>query len=142
GRAAAIREKDDPDVSGYLSVLATVGVYHLVAITDAHRDPERRRPIIAELGEGLRALSVYTLDVLPRPHPKVVYEFTDLRGLVALLADVDVLLVSPATPCQNVLQVDGPMLELIRRLHDEYWEPGYFSGRILTRQSNATEPGP
>ncbi|GAB3759589.1 DUF1266 domain-containing protein [Microlunatus parietis] len=136
------RDKDDPDVSGYLSILATVGVYHLVAITDAHPEPRKRRPIIAEPSEGLRAMSVYTLDVLPRPHPKVVYEFTNLRGLVNLLTDVDVLLVNPGTPCQNILQLGDKMIRLMLQLHDEYWEPGYFSGRVLTRQSNATEPGP
>ncbi|MFC7618975.1 DUF1266 domain-containing protein [Microlunatus sp. GCM10028923] len=136
------RDKDDPDVSGYLSILATVGVYHLVAITHAHQDPAKRQPIIAEAGDGLRAMSVYTLDVLPRPHPKVVYEFTNLRGLVELLRDVDVLMVNPGTPCQNALQLGDQMLQLMLQLHDEYWEPGYFSGRILTRQSNDTEPGP
>lgn len=135
------RDKDDPDVSAYLSILATAGVYHPVAITHAHPDPEKRRPIIAELGDGLRAMSVYTLDVLPRPHPKVVYEFTNLRGLLRLLGDVDVLLVNPQTPCQNVLQLGDKMKQLILEMHDEYWAPGYFSGRVITRQSNATEPG-
>ncbi|NIK58844.1 DUF1266 domain-containing protein [Kribbella shirazensis] len=135
------RDKDDPDVSGYLSILATAGVYHPVAITHAHQEPAKRQPIIAELGDGLRALSVYTVDVLPRPHPKVVYEFTTLRGLVEMLSDVDVLLVNPETPCQNALQLGDKMLQLMLQMHDEYWEPGYFSGRIITRQSNATEPG-
>ncbi|RZT12041.1 uncharacterized protein DUF1266 [Kribbella sp. VKM Ac-2569] len=135
------RDKDDPDASGYLSILATAGVYHLVAITHADQDPAKRQPIIAELSDGLRALSVYTVDVLPRPHPKVVYEFTTLRGLVEMLSDVDVLLVNPETPCQNALQLGDKMLRMMLQLHDEYWEPGYFSGRIITRQSNATEPG-
>lgn len=136
------RDKDEPDVSGYLSILATTGVYHPVQIIHAHEEPEQRQPLIVEVGDGLRALSVYTLDVLPRPHPKIVYEFTTLRGLVNLLGDVDVLLVNPATPCQNALQLGDKLNRLMLELHNEYWEPGYFSGRVLTRQSNATEPGP
>lgn len=136
------RYKDDPDVSGYLSIIATTGVYHPVPITHAHPKPGKRQPIIAEVGDGMRAMSVYTLGVLPRPHPKVVYEFTDLRGLVDMLDDVDVLLVNPGTPCQNVLQLDGKMKKLILGMHDEYWEVDYFFGRLLTRESNATEPGP
>lgn len=135
------RDKDDPDVSAYLSILATAGVYHPVAITHAHHEPAKRQPIVADLGDDLRAMSVYTADVLPRPHPKVVYEFTTLRGLVQLLEDVDVLLVNPETPCQNGLRLGDKMTQLMLELHDEYWEPGYFSGRIITRQSNATEPG-
>jgi hypothetical protein len=135
------RDKDDPDVSGYLSILATAGVYHPVQITHAHPEPEKRRPILAEVGDGVRVMSVYTLDVLPRPHPKIVYEFTNLRGLVGMLDDVDVLVVNQGTPCQKALQLSRKMKQLILELHDEYWEPGYFSGRILTRQSNATEPG-
>jgi hypothetical protein len=135
------RDKDDRDVSGYLTILATTGVYHPVPITNAHHEPEKRRPLIAEQSDGQRVMSVYTLDVLPRPHPKLVYEFTTLRGLVEMLSDVDVLLVNPETPCQNVLELGDKMSKLMLKLHDEYWEPGYFSGRIITRQSNATGPG-
>lgn len=114
------RDKDDPDVSAYLSILATAGVYHPVMITHAHQDPAKRQPIIADLGDGLRAMSVYTVDVLPRPHPKIVYEFTTLRGLVQLLGDVDVLLVNPQTPCQNALQLGDKLNQLMLELHDEY----------------------
>lgn len=135
------RDKDDPDVSGYLSILATVGVYHPVAIIHAHEEPAQRQPIITDLGDGLRAMSVYTMDVLPRPHPKVVYEFTNLRGLAGMLDDVDILLVNPQTPCQNVLQLGDKMITLMLDLNEEYWQSGYYHGRILTRQSNATEPG-
>ncbi|MEU8224313.1 DUF1266 domain-containing protein [Kribbella sp. NPDC048915] len=135
------RYKDDPDVSGYLTILATTGVYHPVPITHAHQEPAKRQPMIAETDDGTRVLSVYSMDVLPRPHPKIVYEFTNLRGLVGMLGDVDVLMVNPATPCQNVLLLGDTMNQLMLRLHDEYWEPGYFSHRIFTRRSNATEPG-
>ncbi|WP_082221130.1 DUF1266 domain-containing protein [Luteipulveratus halotolerans] len=131
---------DDDDVSGYLAILATVGVYHPVPITGAHSDPDRRQLIIGE-ADGSRVMSVFTLDVLPRPHPKVVYEFADLRDLLRIVDDVDVLLVNPGTPCSKALPLGKKMKRLIRRMHDKYWEDGYFVGRVRTRESNATEPG-
>ncbi|RRO17241.1 DUF1266 domain-containing protein [Saccharopolyspora rhizosphaerae] len=131
----------DGDTGSYLRVLATVGAYHPVALVHAHRDPAKRQVVTSRLGDGRTATFVYTQDMLPRPHPYLVYEFASIRTLAEIVpAEVEVLAVNANTPCELYLEVTDHDRERWKEAHERRDAPGLGGHRVVTRHSTGCEP--
>ncbi|MFC7341106.1 DUF1266 domain-containing protein [Saccharopolyspora griseoalba] len=128
------------DVAGYLRLVAAVGGYQPVPRAAADRNPARRLPVTTA-ADGETATYLYTQDVLPRPHPHVVYEFVSLRSLAEVLPpDVDVLAINPNTPCELRLRVDRAERARWVAAHEECFTPDRTNHRLVTRRDGATDP--
>ncbi|MEV6864479.1 DUF1266 domain-containing protein [Streptosporangium subroseum] len=93
---------------------------------------------LATLEGGRRAVLVYTVGVLPRPHPEVVYEFVTLGGLAAIWPDdVEILAVNAETPCAHFFLADEEELEIWGELHEELFRPDDLCDQVETRRTGA-----
>ncbi|WP_101784195.1 DUF1266 domain-containing protein [Nonomuraea indica] len=124
----------------YLRAVAVEGLYRPVTLPAAEGSEGAAPLTIMTLEDGRRVVPAYTVGVLPRPHPEVVYEFTTLGGLDALWPDdVDILLVNGGTPCARWFLADGDEREVWRDLHAELYEPDGTCDRVETRWTGAPE---
>ena len=131
----------DEDPWSYLCVVAATGVYHPVALVHAHSNPAKRQMVTSTLGDGRIATFVYTQDMLPRPHPYLVYEFVSLRALSEIIPDeVDVLAVNANTPCELYLDVTDEERERWQAAYERFGAPGFSGNRLVTRLSGGAEP--
>lgn len=144
GRLLAIAKTRDRHA--YLTQLATQPLYHPVGIDDAAADPADRPPVTVSLRDGTTLCPVYTAGVLPRPHPRIVYEAITLGALADVLPAtatqrVDALVVNPDTPWSTTLAA-GPADRAVWRkiTKDPYsaWPPD----GLVTHATRAARPGP
>lgn len=128
------------DIPAYLRLIAAVGGYQPVPLARTHRSPAKRLPLTTELPDGRTVTRLYTQDVLPRPHPHVVYEFVTLRSLADVIGPgVDVLAINPDTPCELYLPVDNVERARWRRTHDECFSPDFTNHRLITRRGGTVD---
>ncbi len=128
----------------YLRTLAIEGVYYPVRLDQAREAGEDEHPMLTmEIPDGRTVAQVYTSGLLPRPHPDLVYEYTNLGALAHVLPDdVDVLVVNPATPCEEYFQATDEERETWLELHHELFSPDDLMDRVVTRRTGAPAPGP
>ncbi|GAA4511825.1 MULTISPECIES: DUF1266 domain-containing protein [Nonomuraea] len=130
------RDGGDEAHLAYLRIVAAEGLYRPVALGQAVGSDGAAPLHVTTLPDGRRLVQVYTVGVLPRPHPDVVYEFITLRGLISLWPrDVRVLLVNGATPCARAFLAGEDERETWLGLHDELFEPDGTCDRIETRRT-------
>lgn len=128
------------NIPAYLRLIAAVGGYQPVPLARTHRSPARRLPLTTELPDGRTVARLYTQDVLPRPHPHVVYEYVTLRSLADVLdSEVDVLAINPETPCELYLPVDEAERARWRRTHDACFSPDFTNHRLITRHGGTED---
>ncbi|SDM26813.1 DUF1266 domain-containing protein [Allokutzneria albata] len=135
--------RDDEDPTEALRLLARTGLYHPIAITATSPDIRERRPLTQALATGQTVAIVYTEGVLPRPHPHVVYEFATLGALSVICPpEVDVLAINPRTPCELYVSAADVERDTWWEMSEELFDPEGSHNRVVTRRSNAAEPGP
>ncbi|MDP9868422.1 MULTISPECIES: DUF1266 domain-containing protein [Streptosporangium] len=129
---------DDRAGYEYLRSVAAEGLYRPVSL-EAAADERGRRPVtLAALDDGRRVVLTYTVGVLPRPHPEVVYEFVTLGGLAAIWPDgVEILAVNAETPCAQWILADEEEREIWGELHEELFRPDELCDRVETRRTGA-----
>ncbi|MGW7483406.1 DUF1266 domain-containing protein [Nonomuraea muscovyensis] len=124
----------------YLRLIAAEGLYRPVPLPAAEGSDGTAPLTVMTLQDGRRVVPAYTVGVLPRPHPEVVYEFTTLGGLDALWPDgVDILLVNGGTPCAKWFLADEDEREVWRDLHVELFQPDGMCDRVETRWTGAPD---
>ncbi|MFH8367239.1 DUF1266 domain-containing protein [Streptomyces sp. NPDC018031] len=132
------------DSYAYLRTLATEGVYYPVRLDQAVSADEDEYPMLTtETPDGRVVAQVYTAGLLPRPHPYLVYEYVTVGALAHVLpADVDILAVNVATPCERYFPTTDDEREVWLDVHHELFDPDALMDRVVTRRGGAPEPGP
>ncbi|MEW1924072.1 DUF1266 domain-containing protein [Streptomyces sp. NPDC088360] len=124
----------------YLRAIAVTGLYRPVSVADVEPGATERPVLTVDLPDGRRIAQMYTVGLLPRPHPEVVYEFVTLGTLAAELPyDIDILVVNAATPCQQFYLTTEDEREVWADLHADLYVDGRLHDRVDTRRTGAPE---
>lgn len=124
----------------YLRAIAVTGLYRPVSVADVEPGATERPVLTVDIPDGRRIAQMYTVGLLPRPHPEVVYEFVTLGTLADQLPDdVDILVVNAATPCQQFYLTTEEERDVWADLHAELYVDGRLHDRIDTRRTGAPE---
>lgn len=134
------------DRQAYLKELAAQPLYHPLEIGAAAADPAARPPVTVSLDDGTTLCPVYTAGVLPRPHPRFVYEAITLGALADVLPSpdvqrIDALVVNPDTPWSTTLAADTEDRAIWRRFTENPHFPWPPDG-LVTHATRAARPGP
>jgi len=141
-RLLAIAETRDR--RAYLKMLAAQPLYHPIELGAATDTSVREAGTFAL--DGRTVCPVYTAGVLPRPHPRYVFEATTLGALADMLPDpaerrVDAVAVNPRTPWSTTLPTDAAERAVWRTLTKDpsrTWPPD----GLVTHAVRAARRGP